>query len=200
MTCIATLRHNDTIYMACDSAWTFHQEGAISVAREPKKIIATPVLSSDEQVLVGVAGAADYLCLLHQSFPAHYLELPTFENIQARIDKAFKEDDELWRTFARGSDPGSILVAVGSKLYRIISRYAWIEIEDDIYAVGSGADLALGALSALRGGKSLTAAIVDKDIVAHWLTIAIETAEAYDAGVKRPFHLISTVRLRDEEK
>jgi ATP-dependent protease HslVU (ClpYQ) peptidase subunit len=184
--------------MTCDSAWTFHQEGAISVAREPKKIIATPVLSSDEQVLVGVAGAADYLCLLHQSFPAHYSELPTFENIQARIDKAFKEDDELWRTFARGSDP-SILVAIGSKLYRIISRYSWIEVEDNIYAVGSGADLALGALYTLQGYLRPSTNI-DGDTISAWMHVAMSTAATYDAGVRKPFHLVSTVRLRDEER
>jgi len=198
LTCIASFRHHDKIYMACDSAFTFHPEEQVTVAEDPKKIITCPLNGGTEQVLVGVAGSMDYLCILHEELGDLGIGAVTFSGIKADIDVAFKDDDELWRKFPMGSDPACILVAIGNKLYRIATEHSWIEVADDIYAVGSGADLAIGALSALQ--LSARPSDIDADVVRSWLRTALLVAATYDVGVKKPFHLTNTVSRSDQEK
>jgi ATP-dependent protease HslVU (ClpYQ) peptidase subunit len=203
LSCIATLRHKNTIYMACDSAWTFFPEGAVTVASDPKKVILVGVDdNSDAQILIGVVGPGECLCTLHDELNETSLCFPTFEHVRTRIDKILTEaDDKLWEKFEKGADPCSVLVAIGDKLYRIVSKHAWIEVCDPIYAVGSGADVALGALHALTKRKSEDAFEVrSEDEIALWLAVALEAAETYDTSVKRPFCLFQTVKLSDEEK
>ncbi len=77
----------------------------------------------------------------------------------------------------------SFLVGVRGRLFQIESDYQVGEARDDFDAAGSGAEIARGALYALRGGKQAPA---------RKLLIALRAAERGNSTVRGPFVFVST--------
>jgi hypothetical protein len=78
---------------------------------------------------------------------------------------------------------GTFLVGVAGRLFRIGSDYQVGESVDLYDAVGSGDDLALGALYATPGQPPKER-----------IRIALGAAERFSAGVRRPFVIVATKR------
>ncbi len=81
---------------------------------------------------------------------------------------------------------GTFLVGVAGQIFEIRADYQLGRPVTPYSAVGAGAMVALGALRALEEVAGLSL----KDRV----TRALETAEAYSAGVRGPFRLVELHR------
>lgn len=77
---------------------------------------------------------------------------------------------------------GTFLVGYAGRLFMIADDYQVGESVDGYSAVGCGADLALGALFATPPEMPPE----------HRIQIALEASERFSAGVRAPFHVIST--------
>jgi len=188
LTCIVALRDELATYMVCDSAWTIHGKGLITTAATPSKVISIPIGDTVERALVGVCGSGGILCVLTQAFKDYQLDSSaTFRTVYAEIYEQLEAKD-LWDVF-EGRDKSEILIAIAGKLYSIHDRYTYIELAEKFTAMGSGADIALGALYALQASKQETWADTSKNQV----MAAMQASAAFDVGVKAPFHLFTTV-------
>lgn len=76
---------------------------------------------------------------------------------------------------------GGFIVGFDGKLFEICSDYGFVEAVDGYLAIGSGADKALGSLFT-TDKYNITAE--DRVI------LALEAAERYTNGVKRPFNVV----------
>lgn len=77
---------------------------------------------------------------------------------------------------------GTFLVGVAGQIFEIRGDYQLGRPVTPYSAVGAGAMVALGTLRALEGVEGLT--------LRERVTRALETAEAYNAGVRGPFQLV----------
>lgn len=73
----------------------------------------------------------------------------------------------------------TFLVGYNGKLYTIMSDFQVAQLHDNYYAIGSGADLALGSLYSTVGLK-------DEDRI----TIALEAASKFNSAVAAPFVVV----------
>lgn len=85
------------------------------------------------------------------------------------------------RTHDGAEEAGEFLVGYQGRIFRVCSDYQVGENVEPFDAVGCGAELALGALHATRDKTP------DERIGA-----ALEAAEAFSAGVRRPFRIEKT--------
>lgn len=82
---------------------------------------------------------------------------------------------------------GAFLVGIGAEIFEIGIDYQVGRSVRPYAAVGCGARIALGAMHALERLPTLSR---EQRALA-----ALEAAEAFSAGVRRPFHLVTTPRL-----
>jgi len=76
------------------------------------------------------------------------------------------------------------LVAYNGRIYEIDSDYSWIQDSRNIYALGSGGLIALGALATLVG-DSITRTEARK-----WALKSLEIASQYNSDTAPPFHIL----------
>lgn len=177
MTCVAALVHNDRVFMGGDSAST---DGSDLIIRDDEKVFF------NGEYLIGCAGSFRVRDIARYGFSppiwdhiSDIMQLMTVRFIgslrQALTDQGVEMKDG-------DDDPGSaMLVAIDGYLFRIESDFQ-VGISIDGYdAVGSGAGPARGALFATKryGPK-------------HRITSALEAAQRHSAGVREPFHILST--------
>jgi ATP-dependent protease HslVU (ClpYQ) peptidase subunit len=80
---------------------------------------------------------------------------------------------------------GDFLVGLHGRLFSVHGDYQVGEDADGVAAVGCGGDIALGALWATRGLEAPKR-----------VRTALEAAERFSAGVRGPFTIVSTTRVR----
>lgn len=182
MTCIVALLDKDTLYMGGDSAGVAGL--SITIRKDPKVFL-------NGHFLIGFTTSFRMGNLLRYKFKP--LEQTAQQSdmeymVTTFIDTArtcFKEngfgDKE-------GSEGGTFLVGYRSQLYTIGTDYQ-VAIPADAYdAVGSGADLALGAMYANQKSKLTPEQRVIQ---------ALEAAATFNAGVAAPFYVL---KLPGEKK
>jgi len=124
-------------------------------------------VASSKQFLLAAAGDLRAINLLHHAFtppppPAitgkkldAYMTVKFIPELRSCFDYhgySLPERDSSNHVAEYGS---TIMCAVNGIIYVIDSDYSWIVEQTGIYAIGSGAQYALGALYALIGGKKL---------------------------------------------
>jgi ATP-dependent protease HslVU (ClpYQ) peptidase subunit len=148
MTCIAALVHEDGVYMAADTAGCY--AGTTFLLDEPK-------VNVRGEVVMGFSGGVRVMSLIHNAFEPPTIpegrDLTAFmavefcdalyEMVNAR--KALETDGE-WKRESLG---GALLVGVRGRLFMVDTFFACSPILESYFAVGSGAELALGALYAI---------------------------------------------------
>lgn len=177
MTCIAGLVHNGRVYIGGDSAGVSDSD---IVIRSDEKVFF------NGEYLIGCAGSFRVRDIVRYAFSppiwdrvSDIMQLMTVRFVgslrQALSDHGaeMKEGED---------DPGSsMLVAIDGYLFHIENDFQ-VGISSDGYdAAGAGAGPALGVLFATKrfGPK-------------HRVTSALEAAERHSAGVRGPFHIVST--------
>jgi len=82
-----------------------------------------------------------------------------------------------------------LIVAVNGRAYPIDGDYSWISDASGLYAVGSGAHYALGALTATGWGRSVLTA-------RNSVLKALSVASRFDPGTGAPFHVATQHQKR----
>lgn len=176
MTCIAGLAINGVVYIGGDSAGV---GGYSLTVRADRKVFR------NGEFVFGFTSSFRMGQLLHHSL------VPPKRHPDTNVDKFMVTEfiDAVRKCLKDGGYAsrendveagGVFLVGYEGRLFRIDNDYQVGESADGIDAVGCGEDLAIGALSASAGKP--------RDRV----QMALQVAESRSAGVRGPFHIIST--------
>jgi ATP-dependent protease HslVU (ClpYQ) peptidase subunit len=179
MTCIAAVVEGDRIWMGGDSA--FSERWSMSlVARANQKVFR------NGPFLIGVCGSARVLDVLRYTFKppkqprgvdvSRYMRSVFIDAVRA----AMKDAGVMWKENNLEEIESSVLVGYRGRLFCIEGDFQVGEAIDDFSAVGSGGDVALGALTVTEGVPARKR-----------LLAALGAAERYNAGVRRPFYVQS---------
>ena len=172
MTCIAAIAHEGRVYMAADSAGV---AGLDLVVRKDPKIYRVG------EFMFGFTSSFRMGQLLGYKFspPQHHSEWATETYMATAFVDALRETLKAGgyaRTNNGEEAAGDFLVGYRGRLFRICCDYQVAENMESFDAVGCGAHLAIGAMHATADQKPLAR-----------LNKALEAAEAFSAGVRRPF-------------
>jgi len=183
MTCTFAIFDGQTIIMASDSAGTT-EDGSIE-SQKNSKMFKMTILRSDGpvEILVGFAGCFRAPQIIRHMFqvpewssgtPESYLVskfVPEAAKLLAKNDIGNKENPFGTCNLLLAFDGHIFIVETNGQILESASRYS---------AIGSGADVALGAAHALSGSNEPSWIIAEK---------ALYAAEAFKSTVRRPFHM-----------
>lgn len=177
MTCIAAVVEGDRIFMGGDSAAS---DGLSLLVRADQKVFR------NGPMLLGFAGSFRMGQLLRYSFtpPKHqrrkdihrYMVTDFVDAVRDCLKKggvAHKQNE------VEAVD-GLFIVGYEGRLFTIDTDYQVAEAVDGFAAVGSGSDVASGALYVTEGTTARKR-----------IRNALEAAERFSAGVRRPFYVQS---------
>jgi ATP-dependent protease HslVU (ClpYQ) peptidase subunit len=185
-TCIVGLVEDGVVLIGGDSAATYdHSLG--------QRIISTKkVFALDEELLIGCCGSIRALQLLQYGFdrPKHHPGTSDDEYIVTSFMDAVRERYTTGGHVPTWSDgpeqfDGAFMIGYRARLYVIEADYGVICTAEPYAAIGCGEDLALGCLAGTLGVRMAPRKRV---------TRALEVAEQFSGGVKRPFHIVQTQR------
>lgn len=187
MTCIVAIKQRipgsdkDTVMMACDSAATANHN--LTIRKDLK-------MGKCGDFVVGFTSSYRMgQLLLHQFFPKGPNNYDDLENYMNTI--FVEEVRMLFKTFGvtrvveSVEQGGEFLVAYKDRLFMIAGDFQVSESLQNFDAIGSGANLALGALHAVEKFSPGSSSKVK-------LTTALEAAESFNITVRRPFHFLET--------
>ncbi len=100
------------------------------------------------------------------------------------IRQAFSEAGYEKTSDGVSSHETEFLVAYKGKIYEIDSDYSWVQDSRNIYALGSGGMIALGALATLVGDS------ITKTEARKWALKALDIASQYNADTAPPYHVV----------
>lgn len=147
-------------------------------------------VSRNNDFLLGAAGDMRAINLLAHTFkPTRPPTGISDEELDAFMSTKFIK--ELKRCFddaeygEKGSQESSIIALVQGRVYEIGTNYDWCHDIAGFYAVGTGAQYALGALSSLLEGKKITQSAVEKA-----LSTALAASCKYDPNSGAPIHIL----------
>ena len=194
MTVIAAMKHNNCIYMGCDSLFMSSED------YKPVKRVQSKITIKGELV-IGIT--TSHSCRVFQEIK-YKLKLPPTKGIESNdlleylvshfCPKVFKlltslrmlEDDPDRKTSEPSLSPATFLIAIRDRLFEISEDFDVSEINAPFYAIGSGGDYTTGSLEA-------TIEFIPKQIdPEHHLLFAMKTAEKFTQAVKGPFQIINT--------
>jgi ATP-dependent protease HslVU (ClpYQ) peptidase subunit len=175
MTCIVGLVENDIVYMGGDSAAT--TSGVVL------KMVAQKVFRNKD-FLMGFTGVVRGAQLLRYSFtpPDH----PDSMDVETYLATLFI--NTLRTTFRDGGNAsksneyeyasGAFLIGYRGRLFSIGSDYSFVEAADGYHCIGSGGEVALGAMHATHMMSLKPYKRIE---------LALQAAEAFCDGVQGPF-------------
>jgi ATP-dependent protease HslVU (ClpYQ) peptidase subunit len=175
MTCIVAVAEDGIVWMGADSAGVSGL--SLAVRRDPK-------IYRVGEFLFGFTSSFRMGQLLGYKFtpPLHHAEWSVERYMTTVFIDALRDTLKAGgyaRTNNGAEEAGEFLVCYSGRIFRVCSDYQVGENMEPFDSVGCGSDLALGALHATRGEMT------PEDRV----EAALEAAEAFSAGVRRPFHI-----------
>lgn len=189
MTCIVGLEHEGSVYIGGDSAGVEAWSLEICTRADEKVFI-----NETGEFIMGFAGSFRIGQLLR------YALVPP-DQPSKKDDMAYMVTDFIDAVRAMQRDKGTMkkeneleehdaafLVGYNGKLYVIESDFQVGRPIEDYAAVGCGAQIALGAMYATRGSQ-----LTPEERI----TLALQAATEYSAGVRPPFHIL---RLEPEKE
>lgn len=182
MTAIVGLIHGRKVYLGADSAGTEPYSGTQRIRSDEKVFFNGPYL-------IAICGSFRLGQLLRHGFnppepdPRMSLEGFMATEFVDGVRQALDRGGALERRFSEDAIPGSFLVGIGARLFHIESDLQVGESQHPFDASGSGGDLALGAMWALRNQKM----VPEKK-----LKLALEAAANFNSGVRGPFIIART--------
>ena len=191
MTCIVGFTENNVTWIGGDS---FGSNGCSGQVYKNKKVFK---LNNSNNIIVGYTtsfrmgqllqyseGLFDELSILKDAIDEKYMVNNFIPALKQRLkDGGFNKEKD-------GEDSGgNFLIAVKNKLFEVQCDYSVLEPFHNFSCVGSGETYAEASLFTLRN-ENLTP--VEK------ITKALESAEHFSTGVKRPFYIINTANHNTE--
>ncbi|KAA1237121.1 hypothetical protein FHL81_10810 [Agrobacterium tumefaciens] len=178
MTCIVALQHNGKVYVGGDASatctWSLY-----SVAG------STPKVFEKDEMIIGSAGSPREAQIIRHltTFPRCHPDVDATQHIVATVVECIRSSlrthGALQVTDNVESMESSLIIAFRDQLFDIDGKFSVIQSDRPFTAIGSGRDLALG---------SLHTSIAQPEAR---VQLALEAAEAFNAGVRRPF----TIRM-----
>lgn len=171
MTCVAAVVTDGKIFMAADSFLGTAQNFVPSPGHHGK------LFKHSSGMLVGITGVV--------ARRIHGLELPEIVDGVGLTDYVMDTlTNHIWHTIGdkRQDNGGQLLLGIDGRLFRLFSNYVTIEVEEGFAAIGSGGEVATGAL----------AASVDQP-PARRVRQAVAIAERYIPTVRGPVRSLSGV-------
>jgi len=173
MTCIVGVIEGEDVYLGGDSALSTGNE--VIAQKQPKVFL-------NGEFLIGCAGSARIHQLLCYAFVPP--ERPIAKDLQSymatdfldALRKCFKDGGLAHKEAEVESYYGSILIAHRGRLFHLGSNYSLFEADCGYDAVGTGAEVAKGALYATRSLPP------EKRVL-----LALESAAEHVEGVRPPF-------------
>lgn len=172
MTCIVAVTDGETVWMGAD--WAGVDGYSLAIRKDPK-------IYKVGEFMFGFTSSFRMGRLLGYKFvpPDHHSEWDIERYMTTAFIDALRDTLKAGgyaRTKDGAEEAGEFLVGYRGRIFRICSDYQVGENLGDFDAVGCGAELALGAMHATPGKNA-----IDR------ITTALEAAEAFSAGVRRPF-------------
>lgn len=182
MTCIIGLEANDKVYLGCDSAMV--QNWSISYTKQPK-------IFKLGEFLIGIAGFPRTAQLLQYQLTLKP-QLPSqkdFEYLCTEFSTSVKQvlayNNHITNNDGDNLIPeSSLLFGYRKHLYQLDVNFQVTQTIDKFSAIGSGQDLALGAMAALNQQLSFWE---PEEIVKYALGISAK----YNICVAKPFKVMS---------
>jgi hypothetical protein len=182
MTCIAALKHEDSIWMAGDSAGV----GGLSIVTRSDKKVFLKEDSVGNQFGFGFTHSfrMGQLLQYHLNVPALPSDCDVHEYMVTTLIPAIRlclKEGGFTTINNNEETGGQFIVAVRGHIFFIDEDFQVGENLPEFSSCGCGEDLALGALYATRDLK-----LAPKKR----LTIALSAAQEFSAGVRAPFNVI----------
>ena len=190
MTCIAGIVSKNTVYIGGDSA------GVSGDSIRRRKDVKVFELANGSMVL-GFTTSFRMGQLLRYGFkvPLHPEDMDDMEYLCTKfvdaIRKRFKDGGWLERKNDMECG-GTFLLGYRGKLFYVGSDFQVGESVDGYDAVGSGKEIAIGALAALANMDDITPE--DKIIM------SLEASEKFNSGVSSPFNIVKTKEKKASKK
>ncbi len=179
MTCVVAVAHRGDVWMGADSA---------GVSDLDLRIRADMKVWVDRPFVFGFCGSFRAGQLLRHKFTCPEPAYDVGEFMIVEFVDALRE------TLAAGghtkvkdnveSIDSEFLVGVGGRIFHVESDFQVGEHPEPFSAIGCGYPYALGALETVKGTPRQR------------ITRALEVAEKYSAGVRRPFHVVQLRGVR----
>lgn len=176
MTCIVGLVDRKTVYIGADSA---------SVAGWTRRVTRLPKVFRRGPFLIGYTTSFRMGQLLEHSLAVppqgpERDDMRYMVTVFAEHVRALLKERGVAKIEANAESGGQFLVGYRARLYSVQTDFQVNEMSDGFDAVGSGAEYALGALSALRGTSPVLR-----------LKRALEISSHFNMGVSPPFFVKS---------
>lgn len=188
MTTLVAIQGDGWSVMGCDSRLS-DDHGRFQVSKTPKIV-------DNNGILIAGCGSSRTSNVLHYGYvqpkPTIKEDLDVFmstkfiprmrkEFIDAGID--MKEDGDI------AQNEGGFLVSIKGQVYSVSDDYSWDTDIRNVYVMGSGGDVALGALAALGVEKVKTIKEAER-IIRKAIAIAIQ----YDNMCSEPIHIFTQIK------
>lgn len=185
MTCISGIVHNKQVYIGGDSAGI---SGDSLRYRKDSKVFSLETKSSNRMV-IGFTTSFRMGQLINYGFklPVHPEGIDDMEYLCTKFIDAIRDRFKQGGWLEKRNDMecgGTFLVGYKERLYYIGNDFQVGESISGFDAVGSGRELAIGALHILNSMESLTP---EEKIIK-----SLEAAATYNSAVCAPFNVIST--------
>lgn len=182
MTCIVGLCREDQVWLAGDSGGFETDSGAVMLSRTAK-------VWKWEQLVFGGAGSYRAIQIIQhwlsdkgvvKQFDSHDGTVESFMVIclLPTMKKLLEEHNFGETENEHASADVAFIVGAKGQLFEFQSDYSMISVAQPFHAIGSGRDIAIGALNVLNKTKKTPENILKE---------ALASAEKFNAFVRRPF-------------
>jgi ATP-dependent protease HslVU (ClpYQ) peptidase subunit len=192
MTTLVAIQGNGWSVMGCDSRLS-DDNGRFQIAKTPKIV-------ENNGILIAGCGSSRASNVLHYGYAQ---PKPTLkEDLNAYITQKFipamrknfvdagidmKEDGDVAQI------DGGFLISVKGQIFSVSEDYSWDTDVRNVYVMGSGGDVALGALAAL-GVEKVKTEIQAEIIIRKAIAIAIK----YDNMCSEPIHIFTQFASKEK--
>ena len=185
MTTLVAIQGDGWSVMGCDSRLS-DEHGRFQIAKTPKIV-------DNNSILIGGCGSSRASNVLHYGYvqpkPTIKEDLNTYMTqkfipamrknfVDAGID--MKEDGDVAQI------DGGFIISVKGQIFSVSEDYSWDTDVRNVYVMGSGGDVALGALAALGVEKVNTIKEAER-MIRKAISIAIQ----YDNMCSQPIHIFT---------
>ena len=181
MTCIVGIEHEGVVYMGGDSAGVEEESLFIQTYVDEKVFVnGDMIMGFTHSFRMGqlLRYALEIPDSPSRKDDMHYLVTDFIDAIRNLYrDKGFLQKEN------EADVGGSFLVGYNGKLYSVEEDFHVARVHDGMSAIGCGSSYALGSLYESKGNITSP-----KDRIKR----ALETATHFSAGVRPPFHIISS--------
>lgn len=197
MTTIVAIQGNGFALVGADSRiCDMDESGYVSMTTTLRGSSAK--IASNGKYLLGAAGDVRAINILHHAFvppppPASAMGLKLDKFFTTKFIPALREcfEQQGYASPLRDNSThiaeqsSTILVVVNSTIYVVNEDYSWANERSGIYALGTGAQYALGALHGRKGKKEYTATKARSEIL-----LALQVTSRFDPHTGPPFYCL----------